>query len=240
MVLHVLGNNGPFPAPGGATSGYLVTGEGFRICLDLGSGTLQRLTGKMPPEDLDALFLTHWHYDHCADTLVLIYRLQALEKKIHVYAPADMTSPIREILRNAPQIILHDIAPGDTVHVGGAEVYVGRAVHPVMAIMLRICEASSGKTLVYTGDTNVMDGLEDFVSNADLLLADGLFPERLWSSGKPHLSARHCAQFAQSGHVRQLVITHFNPMLSESELQREAQAVFSQVQLSQIGAMYEI
>ena len=57
MELTVLGMNGPFPAANGATSGYLVRGEKTRVAMDLGSGTLGRLTALMAPEALDALLL---------------------------------------------------------------------------------------------------------------------------------------------------------------------------------------
>ena len=40
MELTILGMNGPFPAPGSATSGYLLTAGKARIALDMGSGVL--------------------------------------------------------------------------------------------------------------------------------------------------------------------------------------------------------
>ena len=55
MELTVLGMNGPFPAPGSGCSGYLLTAGNTAIQLDLGCGTLARLTGMTPPEDLTAL-----------------------------------------------------------------------------------------------------------------------------------------------------------------------------------------
>ena len=60
MRLTVLGCNGPYPAPEGACSGYLVEAEGAALQLDLGSGVLARLTGRMPPEELTALLFSHW------------------------------------------------------------------------------------------------------------------------------------------------------------------------------------
>ena len=48
MELTVLGMNGPFPAANGATSGYLMRGEKTRVAMDMGSGTLGRLTALMP------------------------------------------------------------------------------------------------------------------------------------------------------------------------------------------------
>ena len=53
MRLTILGMNGPFPAPGGATSGYLLTAGEASVALDLGSGTLARLTSLTPPGGAD-------------------------------------------------------------------------------------------------------------------------------------------------------------------------------------------
>ena len=124
MNLYVLGMNGPFPEPGGATSGYLLVSGKTKIGMDLGSGTLQRLTELMEPADLDLLFFTHWHYDHCSDVLPLLYRLQASGRKLSVMGPADEASPIRAILEKDPQVHLQTAAPGDCIEVSGLRIQV--------------------------------------------------------------------------------------------------------------------
>ena len=45
MRLTVLGCNGPYPAPEGACSGYLVEAEGAALQLDLGSNDVGSLAG---------------------------------------------------------------------------------------------------------------------------------------------------------------------------------------------------
>ena len=53
MKLTVLGCNGPYPAAGGACSGYLLETGDTRVLLDCGAGALAALTAVMPPEELD-------------------------------------------------------------------------------------------------------------------------------------------------------------------------------------------
>ena len=123
MRLTILGMNGPFPAPGGATSGYFLAAGESHIAIDMGSGVLSRLTALTPPEELTAVLLSHWHFDHSADMLVLIYRLAACAREpLHIYAPADMNSPVRKIVQDCKELVLHDIAPGETFQVGQAQV----------------------------------------------------------------------------------------------------------------------
>lgn len=239
MKLTILGMNGPFPAPGGATSGYLLTADGTALVLDLGSGCLANLTARVAPETLTALLLSHWHYDHCADLLPLIFRLEACaQQPLHVYAPVDESSLVRQAVQKCAKIVLHDVEPGDVLPLGGVTVTAFAARHPVPALMYRVTDGT--KTLCYTGDTNTVDGLTDFARNADLLLADGLFPTAAWAEGKPHLSAAHCAQLAQDAGAKQLVITHLNPTIDPETLLKEARVHRIDSRLARIGDQYDL
>lgn len=241
MKLTILGMNGPFPAAGGCTSGYLVTDGAAAIAVDLGSGCLGQLSLRTAPEGLNALLLTHWHYDHCADVLPLIFRLEACaDQPLHVYAPADGNSPVRQAVQKCGKIVLHDVAPGEEFRIPNSEfrISASAARHPVPALMYRI--ACTGKTLCCTGDTNTVDGLTDFAQGADLLLADGLFPTASWAEGKPHLSAAHCAQLAKDANAKQLVITHLNPMIDPETLLKEARAIRIDSRLARMGDTYDV
>ena len=238
MKLHILGVSGPFPESGGATSGYLVEAGDTLLQLDLGSGVLARLTAKMPPESLSALFLSHWHFDHTADLTVLLYRLEALGKTLRVYAPVDESSAIRKIVASASCFDLTDVVPGDTVTVGTCTVRVGKARHPVPAVGYRI--ESEGRILGYTGDTNTLPSLADFYRGSSLLLADGLFPAESWTEAKPHLSAALAASLAAEAGAERLVLTHLNPLVSPRLLLREAQALHPCVALASPGAVLDV
>ena len=146
MELTVLGMNGPFPAANGATSGYLMRGEKTRVAMDMGSGTLGRLTALMPPEKLDALLLSHWHFDHCSDVLPLLFRLQACAAKpLDVYAPVDESSMVRKVVQQSGAFCLHDVQKDDEVQLGEFSVRVFAARHPVPGVMYRVTDGE--KTL---------------------------------------------------------------------------------------------
>lgn len=240
MKLTVLGMNGPYPQAQGACSGYLVEAGEKRIQLDLGCGTLAALTALAAPEALTALVFSHWHFDHCSDALPLIYRLadQAGERVLPVYGPVDDMSPVRAALKACPAVHLTDLAPGDTLDLAGVTLRAFAARHPVPALMLRL--EAEGKTLCYTGDTNTVDGLTDFARGADLLLADGLFPEAMWAEGKPHLAAAMTAALARDAGAKRLVVTHLNPAIDPETLLREARAIRPDAQLARRGAVYTL
>lgn len=239
MRLTILGVNGPFPVPGGATSGYLLTAGQTVLSLDLGCGTLARLTALTPPEELSALLLSHWHYDHCSDVLPLLYRLEACaEQPLHIYAPVDEASPVRKAVQACKAVVLHDIRPGDEFTVGDVTIRTFAARHPVPALMYRIRHDQT--VFCYTGDTNLVEGLTDFADRADFLLADGLFTESTWQAEKPHLAAAHVAQLAADASVRRFLITHLSPAIDPDTLLREARAIRSDAALAAIGDTYTI
>ncbi len=237
MRLTILGLDGGYPAENGATSGYLVQEGGTALCFDLGCGTLARLTAIMPPESLTALVFSHWHYDHTSDVLPLLYYLMG-KKALHVYGPADETSAIRRVLMDDTSFVVHDVQPGDVLTLGDIQIGVYAARHPVPAAMYRI--QACGRTLCYTGDTNVLPGLTEFAKNADLLLADGVFPEDGWNESKPHLSAALAAHLGRDAGAKRIVITHLNPAFDKALLLREAQAVRPDAELAQALKTYEV
>ena len=238
MKLHLLGVDGPFPCSGGATSGYLLESGDTLIQLDLGSGVLARLTARTAPESLTAVVLSHWHFDHCADLPVLMYRLQAMGAVMPVYAPADEHSAMRKVVAEAACFRLTDVAPGDSFSLGGLSVRVGEARHPVPAVGYRV--EAEGRVFGYTGDTNTLPGLADFYRGCDLLLADGLFPAENWTEEKPHLSAELAGSLTADAGAERLVITHLNPVFSPALLLREARVRFPDVMLAAGGKVIDV
>ena len=238
MKLHILGCNGPFPASGGACSGYLLETGSELLQFDFGTGVLGRLTSLMSPASLDALLLSHWHFDHTSDLLPLIYRLEAEKKKLRVFAPADENSVIRKTLLASGSFEITDVAPGDMFSVGTSVISVGEARHPVPCVSFRV--QREGKVFVYTGDTNTLPSLVSFCSGCGLLLADGLFPSSVWADDKPHLSAELAAALARDAGAEKLVITHLNPMFAPELLLKEALPVFGNTVIASSGQIIDL
>ena len=186
MELTVLGMNGPFPAANGATSGYLMRGEKTRVAMDMGSGTLGRLTALMPPEKLDALLLSHWHFDHCSDVLPLLFRLQACAAKpLDVYAPVDESSMVRKVVQQSGAFCLHDVQKDD----GSAVAKPKNVIVPIGMKLADVFEQAGGfcaepKKVLYGGPMMgiaVPDLDQPVLKNTNAVLAmteaDAVLPE---------------------------------------------------------------
>ena len=82
-----------------------------------------------------------------------------------VHAP-QTPMPVRTLL----DVPAYTLKPMEKVQIGEIHFNFFPVRHPVESYALRAeCD---GKVFVYTGDTNLVDGLDEFAKNADTLLAD--------------------------------------------------------------------
>lgn len=237
MRLTVLGNNGPFPAPGGACSGYLVESDSGNTCvlLDCGAGVLSRLQQIMPAERLDGIVLSHLHYDHMSDMLPLHYYFQfhPLSQPMNVFLPA-VPAEVRALIEDAQ----FDLWPMRETNIGEMTLRFCRVRHPVPTYA--VCIECDGAKFVYTGDTNTEPVLELFADGTDLLLADAGLSDADYRENAPHLSARLCGKLAADVRAKQLVLTHLNPKYDPELLLKEACEAFPKAELAEIGGVWYI
>lgn len=224
MNLHVLGCHGPFPPAGGATSGYLLEKDGSALLLDCGSGVMGRLMKLYDPAALSCVLLSHLHFDHASDLLVMRYYLEIRKKTLDVYVPSEDESPFRALL-TAPAFRVIPYPEGE-FSVMGLTVSAMPVRHPVPCRALRLKDGE--KTFVFTGDTNDCPGLDAFARGADVLLADAAFLEAEWADTKPHMSAAGAARLARDAEAKALYLTHLPVAHAPETLEKEAQAVYPQ------------
>lgn len=225
MKLKVLGCHGPYPTAGGATSGYLLTHNGENILMDCGSGVLSKLLLLTDPVALKAVLLSHLHFDHAADLLVMSYLLQARGQKLTVYVPPEDESPLRGLLSPA----VYDVRPyPEEMEIAGIRITTMPVRHPVPCRAIRL--EAEGKTLVFTGDTNTCNGLADFSRGADAMLCDTAFLESEWKEKAPHLSAFKAGELAREAGVKQLYLTHLPVTHDAKTMEKEAAFAFAAAQ----------
>ncbi len=244
MKLTILGCNGPFAAPGGACSSYLVEHEGARVLLDCGPGALSRLEGICSIGELDAIVLSHLHFDHISDIFSGVYNLQQLKAAGSLAAPIPLLLPdepqaVRALIGGFDMLSLDALhASGKAYRVGGMELLFLPVRHPLPAFAVRI--AAGGRTLVYTGDTNTCAGLDAFCAGADMLLCDIGLARAQWSEGAPHLSAALGGELARDAHVGAMIGTHIHPRADRTALLGEVRECFPQACLAHDGMSVEI
>lgn len=252
MKLTVLGKYGPFPAPGGACSGYLVEAPGARILLDMGSGIYSRLVSISSLIGLDAILLSHLHADHMSDMLILRHALQTLPLKgTPVPTPLSLAAPslpeleFRQLSSAGvfDMIYLHN---GLKLRFGTLTVTFHSMIHSIPTYAMEIVEDKQPgippkpgtlpltAKLVYTGDTGLHNKLYSICEGADMLLADTcLLNGEKTTSYTPHMTAREAAELARDSGVKKLLCTHLWGGCPEDRILQEAAAVFPESQVAQ-------
>ena len=216
MRLTVLGSCGAFPEAGQACSGYLVEHDGFRLLVDLGYAVVPRLFGHLTAADVDAVFISHGHPDHCADLNPLlrarVLRDEALPP-LPVYALPGALDAVLALDRPGmltSGYVWHELAPGNSLDIGpfGAQTRLLPHSRPNAGVRL----AAGGRVLAYTGDTGPDDGVVSLARGADLLLAEASFIDQVPEDSRGTLSSAHQQgrQAAAAGAGR-LLLTHLLP-----------------------------
>ena len=237
MYLTILGNNGPFPAPGGACSSYLLESDSgeTKLLIDAGTGSLARLMDIARPETLDAVVLSHLHFDHMSDLLPMQYALQfsARERPLPVFLPR-RPERVRALL----ECPYYDLFDHEDIAVGEMRLRFIPAVHPGEGSCVAV--EGDGAKFVFTGDTNLDPALELFADGCDLLLADAGLSRADWTEKKPHLSASHCGALARDVRAGALLLTHLNPLYDPQTLLDEARRDYPAAELARLGERYRV
>ena len=204
MKLTLLGVYGPFPAPGKGCSSYLVEDGDTKILLDCGSGAVSRYRAVYPgPLTLDAIVLSHMHADHAGEIDLVRYILEfgLGRKPLPVYAPETerLAYPVFDPV---------PVSDGTEAKVGSLTLRFAEVRHAVRTFGVRITD-KNGRSLFYTGDTGLFDGLTDAAKDADLLLADAcLVDESNPKFLKNHMTLDQVANLRKDANCKRAVLTH--------------------------------
>lgn len=242
MKITVSGKYGPFPAAGGATSSYLLSTDKTLVAFEFGAGAYSENSAKIDVNDISALILSHFHFDHCSDVGVLGYALQRFsaenkrDKPLDVYCPED-TSPLASAIKNMRAFNVHIVKDGDKIKVGDIEFEFYAVNHPVPCLGFVATDGIS--RFVYGGDTNECENLDKMLKNADLALLDGGLLERDYAPNKPHLSIKRVAAHAKKFNVK-TIVTHLNPEYTTEEMQSEANSVYAGCVFAEEGKSYTV
>lgn len=216
MRLTVLGACGAFPAAGQACSGYLVEHDGFRLLVDLGYATMPRLLERVTADQVDAVFISHGHPDHCADLNPLL-RARALRDDppapLPVYALPGALAAVLALDRPGmldDAYLLHEFTGGSRLDIGPFQAQTVLLPHSVPNAGVRL--TAGGRVLAYTGDTGPSADVVDLARGADLLLAEATFVDHVPEGSRRTLSsARLAGRQAAAAGARHLILTHLQP-----------------------------
>jgi ribonuclease BN (tRNA processing enzyme) len=212
----VLGACGAWPEAGQACSGFLVEHDGFRLVVDIGYATVPRLLELMGAEQVDAVFISHGHPDHCADLNPLL-RARAMAENPPPPLPVHaLPGALDAVLALDRPGMLDDalrwerFRAGDELAIGPFRAQTRLLPHWLPNAGVRL--SAGGRALAYTGDSGPDPAVVTLAREADLLLADATYAGEVPRESLGNISSAADAgrQAAQAG-VGRLLLSHLWP-----------------------------
>jgi ribonuclease BN (tRNA processing enzyme) len=248
VQLTVLGCAGTFPGPDSPCSGYLVEHDGYRLVVDLGAGALGNLQRHIDVRDVDAVYVSHLHADHCIDLVAYFYARRyhpsGMLPRLPVYGPPGMRYRIHAAFEEPPvdgfdEVYDFQERTAGTMQLGPFTVTTAIVEHPIECHGLRI--EAAGKVLVYSGDTAACDALVELAKGADVFLCEASWPSHPEPPPGIHLTGREAGDHAARAGVKKLLLTHLMPFHDKQAMLAEAKETFDgTLELVHAGATYAL
>jgi ribonuclease BN (tRNA processing enzyme) len=229
MELVALGVGGGWARVGGAACGYLVRSDGFTLWIDAGTGTMANLQRYVELGDVDAVAVSHRHFDHFLDLYpyFLAMRLdpERGSRKVPLFAPPGMFEHALQLEGDLGEVFdPHVVEPGATFEAGPFLLQTAPMRHPVPTLGMRI--EASGAVLAYTADTGPCDEAVALARGADVLLSEATWLDPHDGIGPIHLTASEAGRQATQAGVARLVLTHIWPATDRDRVAERAAASF--------------
>lgn len=209
MKVTIIGHWGGFPKVGEATSGYLIEHDDYKLLLECGSGVLSSLQKVIDLGSLNAVLISHYHYDHCCDIGPLQYARQIKTQLGEINNPFPIYAPNGEffnLLKWENYTYGESFNESSTLNLGPFEISFIKNNHPVEAYSVKI--KCSNKVLAFTSDTSYFEELADFFKDSDLLIAECSFYAHMDGTKAGHLNSSQAGMLAEKSNVKKLVLTH--------------------------------
>jgi len=227
MELIIIGSGTAALQPHRGPSGYVLKTGHQIFLLDGGTGTLLKcLEAGVSYKDIDKIFYTHLHPDHTIDLIPFLLSTQhtpgfARTKKLALYGPVGF----QKFFKGLVGLYGKGLVEGD-YEIEVSELSEYELSYGPLKISTKLMKHSEGaigyrfelhsKIFVYSGDTDVCDGIIELAQNADVLLLECSFPDEMKVKG--HLTPTEAGKIASGAEVDRLILTHLYPPCDEADI----------------------
>lgn len=234
MEVVFIGTGVGVPSLKRASPGLIVRIEDENLLFDSGPGTLRKmLEAGFTYQDVSRIFYTHFHVDHIADLAPFLfaakYPLSLREEELSITGPKGFKQFYdrlvqlygSQILSEHYTLAIKEMENGE-IKGKGWKITAAPVPHTEESIGYRI-EDSEGRVLVYAGDCDYSAGLVELSRDAQVLILECSFPDKV----QGHLSPGLAAKVASEADAQKLVLAHLYPVCEQEEILTPCEQEFS-------------
>jgi len=213
-------------------AGYILQNKTAFFLIDIGPGILkQMIIAGYDVLKIDAVIISHFHSDHCADLLPFLLRRYLLDKqanrRLKIFGPQGLKvwfagqSVFQSgwLMENLPELIEFK---DENIECCGLQAQAILNGHTENSISLFF---SGEKKLFYSSDTGFNRGLVPFAKGADAAIMECSMPDGAEVEG--HLTPSKSGILVSQAAIKKLIITHIYPENDTADLKSRVAEYFS-------------
>ena len=239
MKLIILGSGTSIPHPERASPSIALFIDDQFLLLDIGPGTLRQLAiAGLQFENIDYICISHFHPDHTADLIHFFFATRyppilSKRKPFTILAPKGFNHFLTLLKRpygnwlDLPDRLMRieelTIGEKERKEFDKFKITSAPLNHTTQSIGFRI-EDSSGKTIVYSGDTGYCEQIVNLARDADFLILESSFPDEKGIQG--HLTPSQAGDIATRSKAKRLLLTHFYPECLKVDIEAQCRKTY--------------
>jgi len=264
MRLTVLGKSPAWQDAGGACSGYLIEESDTRVLVDCGNGVFGKLRERTEYVDIDAVVISHMHADHFLDLVPFAYALTYAPRQQPVpverwpgtdnparpqlHAPPGAAATFRRVVGawgNEDLIEkafdLREYEATSRLDIGPLQFSFQPVPHFTETYAMCIGSSESPGRIIYGADSSPTKALNEFASDADLILVEATLPRPERNGKRGHLTPGEAGLQARATGARRLLLVHISDELDAGWARAQAEEAFGgPVEVAEGGATFEV
>lgn len=233
MKLTVLGSGTSVPHPKRSSSAYWVESSGGTLLMDCSAAAITRILEEgLDWTELDSIWISHFHLDHCGGLAPLLAglkhssKMKERKKPLRIFGAAGLRKLIGGFndVRNYklfeqpfPLEIVEIEAREKFEIVSGLEAVAMSTPHTDESHAIHLSDADE-TTLVYTADTGFTKTLAAFARKVDLLVIEASFPSE--KPSEKHLDFSEAMYVIRKAEPKRAVVTHLYPEWDEVDFKQ--------------------